>query len=189
MVNCTPSSFFLCPYSYLIFPSWRKLRKAGHEGLNIRAVEKYQPLQEVEAATMVVGMLKDPDHWEDHLRRYVYRFALPLIGLIYSPSTSASLILSTLYACPPIESKDDPLVTRINDHTRRLVNAALPGAYLVETFPMMKFLPTWIAPWKKWGLEWYKKDNELFQGLYDGVAKTLVSWKIRARTRNSHEDH
>lgn len=52
-----------------VFYSWRKLRKAGHEGMNIRAAEKYQPLQEVEAAAMVAGILKEPNHWDDHLRR------------------------------------------------------------------------------------------------------------------------
>jgi hypothetical protein len=150
--------------------------------LNIRAAEKYQRLQEVEAATMVVGMINDSDHWDDHLRRYFYYFSVLLIGLIYSSSTAASSLLSAVYGCPPIESKDDPRVTRINEVLNRLSRAALPGAHFVENFPVMKHLPTWMAPWKKWGLEWYKKDSEMFQGLYDGVAETLVSWKIGTRT-------
>ena len=185
MVNCAPSFSFLLLHSYLTSPSWKKLRKAGNEGLNMRAVEKYQPLQEVEAATMVINMLKNADHWNDHIRRYVYFFPLPLIGLIDSPSTTASSILGAVYGWPQVESKDDPLVTRINDLMHRLVRAALPGAHLVEIFPVMKRLPTWMAPWKKWGLEWYKKDSEMFQGFYDGVAKTLVSWKITTRTQKS----
>lgn len=72
----------------------------------------------------------------------------------------------------------------------RLVRAVLPGAYLVEIFPVMKRLPTWIAPWKKWGLEWYKKDSEMFEGFYDGVAKTMVSWnKTELEHENPHKDH
>ena len=72
----------------------------------------------------------------------------------------------------------------------RLACAALPGAHLVEIFPVMKHLPTWMAPWKKWGLEWYKKDSEMFQGFYDRVAKTLVSWENQTQnTNDSHEDH
>ena len=151
--------------------------------MNILAAEKYQPLQEVEAATMVIDIMKDPDHWNDHLKRYVYCFAILLIGLIASSSAAASTVLSAVYGWPPIESKDDPLVTRIHEFVHRLVHAALPGAYVVEIFPVMKHFPTWMAPWKKWGLEWYKKDSEMFEGFYDGVAKTLVSWKIRTRTR------
>ena len=40
--------------------------------MNVRAAENYQPLQEKEAATLVAGLLKDPDAWDDHLRRYEY---------------------------------------------------------------------------------------------------------------------
>jgi hypothetical protein len=132
---------------------------------------------------MVIDFIEDPDHWDEHVRRYAYCFALPLIRLIDSPSTTSSTILSAVYGFPRVESKDDPLVARINESIQRLVRAASPGAYLVETFPVMKHLPTWIAPWKKWGLEWYKKDSAMFREFYDGVAKTLVSWKIRTRTR------
>ncbi|KIM36078.1 hypothetical protein M413DRAFT_449400 [Hebeloma cylindrosporum] len=135
---------------------WRKLRKAGHEGLNMRAADKYKPLQEIEAAAVVVDIIKEPDHWNDHLKR-----------------TAASATLSAVYGWPAIESKDDPLVNRINDIMHRVMQAVLPGAYLVEIFPAMKSLPTWMAPWKKWGLEWYKKDTEMFQGFYDGVSKAM----------------
>ena len=78
---------------------------------------------------------------------------------------------------PPIESKDDPLVTQIHEIGQRVLCAALPGAHLVKIFPVMKHLPTWMAPWKKWGLEWYKKDSEMFQGFYDGVAETFGELK------------
>jgi hypothetical protein len=37
--------------------------------MSMRAAEEYQPYQEVEAAAMVVDIMKDPDHWDDHLRR------------------------------------------------------------------------------------------------------------------------
>jgi len=71
----------------------------------------------------------------------------------------------------------------------RVMQAVLPGAYLVEIFPVMKHLPTWMAPWKKWGLEWYKKDTEMFQGFYDGVAKAMVSSKSEPEHENAHEGH
>jgi hypothetical protein len=98
-----------------------------------------------------------------------------VIGLIDSLSTAVSAMLSAVCGWPAIELKDDPLVSQINDFMHRLMQAALPGIYLVEIFPVVKHLPMWMAPWKKWGLEWYKKDTEMFQGFYNGVAKTLVS--------------
>ncbi|KIM35765.1 hypothetical protein M413DRAFT_32229 [Hebeloma cylindrosporum] len=135
---------------------WKKFRRAGHDGLNIRTSENYQAGQEIEAAMLVVALVTDPDHWDDHLKR-----------------TAASAVLAAVYGWAPVQSKDDPIVTRINEIMERLMLAALPGAYMVDIFPIMKRLPTWIAPWKKWGLEWQKKDTDMFQGFYDGVAKTL----------------
>lgn len=89
--------------------------------------------------------------------------------------SAASTVLSAIYAWPPITKADDALVNRINDLMHRLVRSALPGAYLVEIFPAMKHLPTWMAKWKREGLEWHRKDTEMFQGFYDDVNKTMAS--------------
>ncbi|EIM88908.1 cytochrome P450 [Stereum hirsutum FP-91666 SS1] len=131
---------------------WRKLRKAAHEGLNVRAAEAYQPLQEKDAAVLVADLLKEPLYWDDHLKR-----------------SAASTVLTAVYGMEPIKSKDDPLVVRINDLMHRLVRATLPGAFLVEIFPVMKRLPEFLAPWKKEGLEWHRRDTVMFQEFMDKV--------------------
>ncbi|KAF5343046.1 hypothetical protein D9758_011155 [Tetrapyrgos nigripes] len=115
---------------------WQKMRKAAHEGLNIRASEVYRPLQEKEAAILVDNMLKDPNSWDDHMEK-----------------TAASTVLTTVYGMESIKPKDDPLVARINDFVHRLTRAALPGTYLVEIFPVVRYLPEALAPWKKEGNE------------------------------------
>ncbi|KAF5343042.1 hypothetical protein D9758_011166 [Tetrapyrgos nigripes] len=51
----------------------------------------------------------------------------------------------------------------------RLARAALPGSFLVEFLPIMKYLPEALAPWKKEGNEWYRKDTAMFQGFLDEV--------------------
>ena len=48
---------------------WRKLRRAAHEGFNVRACEDYQPLQEKESARLVHHMLEEPKEWDNHLKR------------------------------------------------------------------------------------------------------------------------
>jgi len=137
-------------------PLWRKLRRAAQEGLNVRASEKYQPLQQQEAAVLVTNMIREPESWDSHLRR-----------------SAASTVLSAVYGWPPIGKSSDPLVNRINDLMHRLVRAALPGAFLVEIFPVMKYLPSWMAKWKREGLEWHRKDTEMFQDLMLDVEKQM----------------
>jgi len=53
----------------LIRDRWRRLRRAAHEGLNVRVSGNYQPLQENEAAALVANLLQNPDAWDDHLKR------------------------------------------------------------------------------------------------------------------------
>ncbi|TFK64022.1 cytochrome P450 [Pluteus cervinus] len=136
--------------------TWRRMRKAAHEGLNTRAAETYQPLQEVEAATLVSGLMKEPEAWEDHIKR-----------------SAASSVKMSVYGSQPIESKDDPLVRRVNSLVTRVALACLPGAYMVEIFPVMLHLPKWLAPWKRDGLEWHRKDTAMLQEFMDGVRKEV----------------
>ena len=49
--------------------SWRKIRKAGHEGFNARAVVAYRPMQEEYAARLVSALLTDPGKIDAHIRR------------------------------------------------------------------------------------------------------------------------
>ena len=79
------------------------------------------------------------------------------------------------------KSQDDALVARINDLMHRIVHAALPGAYLVEIFPAMKHLPTWMAKWKREGLEWYAKDTAMFEGFMDTVRNQVVGELVETR--------
>ncbi|KAF5342805.1 hypothetical protein D9758_013368 [Tetrapyrgos nigripes] len=150
---------FFCGYGNL----WRKLRKGAHEGFNIRASEVYQPLQEKEAAVLVGNMLKDPNSWFDHLNR-----------------STVSTVLTAVYGMESIKSKDDPLVAQVNDCAHRLTRAAQPGSFLVEFFPIMKYLPEALAPWKKEGNEWYRKDTAMFQGFLDDVQSKVNAGQAKA---------
>lgn len=92
--------------------------------------------------------------------------------------SAASATLCAIYGWDPIEPEDDPLVERVNALTHRVVRAALPGAYLVEVFPIMKYLPSWMAKWKREGLEWFMKDSRLFEGFLADVEERMVRFSI-----------
>lgn len=105
--------------------SWRRLRKAAHEGLNKGVVHRFHPTQHLEGVLLACGLLVEPDNWDGHLRR-----------------TAASAIMTMVYDEPPIISGNSQSVRLINDFVARLTRAALPGAHLVEFFPWMMYIPT-----------------------------------------------
>ncbi|KAJ7671941.1 cytochrome P450 [Mycena rosella] len=139
---------------------WRKMRRASHEAFNLRASEKYQPDQCKEAALNVLDLINEPDLWVDHLKQ-----------------TTASSILSAVYAWPRIGSKDMPIIHRIHAHTARISGAVVPGAFLVEIFPWMKRFPTWMAKWKRDGLEWHEQETQMFEKLNAAVAEDMATGK------------
>lgn len=88
--------------------------------------------------------------------------------------TAASTVLCSVYGWDPIEPKDDLIVERINGLVNRIVHAALPGTYLVENFPLMKYLPSWMARWKREGLEWHAQGSEMLEGFLFDVKERVV---------------
>jgi len=50
---------------------WRRMRRACHEGLNVRASEKYKPVQTRDAISLALNMLDKPEGYENHIEEYV----------------------------------------------------------------------------------------------------------------------
>ena len=46
------------------------MRRPASEGLNARSSAQYKSLQEGEAALLTGHLIRDPDQWDDHLKRY-----------------------------------------------------------------------------------------------------------------------
>lgn len=135
------------------------MRRAAHESFNVRASAMYRPLQEKESIWLASHILRNPIHWEEHLKR-----------------SAASTVLAAVYGWLPIDTSADTLVRRINALAERMASASAPGAYLVDIFPSMLYLPDWLAKWKREGRAWFKKDTDMFEGLFDEVEMKLVSY-------------
>lgn len=102
---------------------WRKLRRAGMEGLSKSFVANYHSKQTIEAMYLAHDILLDPLRWDAHCRRSV-----------------ASVTMSIIYG-NRIASETDPAVRQINDQAARVTSAASPGAHLVQFFPWMQKIP------------------------------------------------
>ncbi|KAF7374026.1 Cytochrome P450 monooxygenase ARMGADRAFT-1018420 [Mycena sanguinolenta] len=137
--------------------TWRRMRRASQEALSKNFAHKFHAIQAKEAVLLTHSLLVNPTAWDSHLRR-----------------TTASALLSMVYDTPPLISEEDPRITRINDFAERLVSAAYPGAYLVEFFAWMRYLPSWMAKWKRDVLEQSKIDDAMFRRLFNEVGDRLA---------------
>lgn len=98
-----------------------------------------------------------------------------MLSYTFRHRTTASSILAAVYAWPRARSRDMVVINRIHAHTARISGAVVPGAFLVEIFPWMKWFPSWMAKWKRDGLEWHEEETKMFERLNGEVAEEMVS--------------
>ncbi|KAI0470408.1 cytochrome P450 [Xylariaceae sp. FL0804] len=110
---------------------WRKQRKIVQTLLNVSAVDRLLPIQNAEATQTIFDILADPGGYYDHVRRY-----------------STAVILASVYGQRGARF-DSPNVQALyhaqDQFTAILEQGATPP---VDTFPVLKLLPDFLAPWK-----------------------------------------
>ncbi|KAF5384030.1 hypothetical protein D9757_006947 [Collybiopsis confluens] len=132
--------------------TWRRMRRAAHQGLHQNAVEKYKPIQAKEALILINDLLMDPDDWVKHVRR-----------------AGGSTVLGVAYNIPTIKSIDHPQLNAIFDFTIHLVNTAYVDSFLVESFPWLRHFPAWMMTWKARALRWSRESIPMFRSMYEKV--------------------
>ncbi|KAJ7577362.1 cytochrome P450 [Mycena floridula] len=131
---------------------WKRQRRGAHEALNKQMTRNYAAFQERESVILLDQLLLRPEDWEDHFRR-----------------ASTSLVLSVIYGTPPLLDSHDPDILRVNHFTERALAAAAPGAYLVEYFTWMEYLPRWMCAWRRYAEDTFQADSIMFEKLFADV--------------------
>jgi hypothetical protein len=75
-----------------------------------------------------------------------------------------SVVMCIAYA-RRIDSMEAKVMHEVNEAMEFVGSLNVPGAYLAETFPFLRHLPTWLAPWKKVVAQRSKQDADLFGNL------------------------
>jgi len=105
------------------------MRRASSDSSSKNAVRNYHTIQTKEAVLLAWNILSKPENVDKQFRR-----------------TAASMIMSVVYDLPPVESDDDPNVSRVKEYMERLVASTTAGAHWVEFFPWMKYIPKRSVP-------------------------------------------
>ncbi|KAJ6598178.1 cytochrome P450 [Mycena vulgaris] len=119
---------------------WRTHRRLFNQTLHAKAVEKYQPQELSATRVLLQNLLRTPDEFSAHFRQM-----------------AGELIMSMAYGINVLPS-DDPYVTLANTAMHTFSLASIPETYLVNTFPILKYVPTWLpgAGFKRQAHEWRK---------------------------------
>ncbi|KAJ7279406.1 cytochrome P450 [Mycena rebaudengoi] len=136
--------------------NWRTLRRTAHAILTPQASARHLPIQQAEATQLLHDILRRPQSYYTHIRRY-----------------SSSVIMSVLYGkrSPRYET---PETTAFFNAQHEWEAVLEPGATPpVDLIPILKRIPARFAKWKRDCAKTRKLQRDLYFGLLDETKERM----------------
>ncbi|KAK6988057.1 cytochrome p450 [Favolaschia claudopus] len=105
---------------------WRTSRRLFNQAFNVTASHQFWPQELIAARMLLHRLLERPDDFLDHIRQM-----------------AAEIIMSATYGIE-VQPQNDPYVATAEQALHTLAVAAVPGRYLVDVFPVIKYVPSWF---------------------------------------------
>nr|BAK09383.1 cytochrome P450 [Postia placenta] len=136
---------------------WKTHRRVFHQHFNPSVVSQYLPVQIKHARAMLSRLLDDPKSLYEQ-----------------SKFVTASIILDVTYG-KSIADPHDELVTRAEEVIQYVALASVPGSFLVDFLPIMKYIPEWFpgAGFQRWASKGRRMVNEMMEGPWETIKKEL----------------
>ncbi|KAJ7155817.1 cytochrome P450 [Mycena filopes] len=126
----------------------RAHRKMLHEAFNIGTVKQFQAQERTATHALLRSILEDP---KEDITEQFRRMA-------------SGLIMDVAYGIK-VRGADDMYVRIAEEAMRGLSLASLPGAFLVDTIPALKYIPEWVpgAGFQRKARQWKKVTRDLLE--------------------------
>ncbi|KAF8897015.1 cytochrome P450 [Mucidula mucida] len=160
---------------------WKEHRKMFHKSLEGPILAAAQHPHILDSAKYLLRRIRaKPDRFLDDVRLY-----------------AGQIILRITYGIE-VQDKTDPFVIQAEKGMHALAVAGRPGAFLVDTWPILRFVPSWVpgAGFKTWAKEAKKSVTAmrdaplkfLEEAVADGTAKPSVGSKILSELEEANAD-
>ena len=114
----------------------RRMRKAMHSQLSLARAKTIEPVQYKAALAVVGDIMEDPTNFQDHINTY-----------------AATIVFYMAYGRQDKVSYRDPDVQKIIEVQNRIGLNARPGLWLVESFPILRYVPGYLKEPERWHRE------------------------------------
>ncbi|KAF9010847.1 cytochrome P450 [Cyathus striatus] len=129
---------------------------AIHELLRAQTCLNYAHIQKAETYQLAVELLKDPEEFANHTRRLNFSSIIDVVYGIRVPSSSSDIYI------------------KFYDFIKGWSSILIPGAQMpVDAFPILKFIPAILNPWKKLANKLSRQEKDLYFGLFERVEKRV----------------
>ncbi|KAJ7470933.1 cytochrome P450 [Mycena latifolia] len=140
-------------------PRYRRWKSLVQAGLTRKAVLNYRPLQSIESHILMRDLLGSNGSLEyrDHIRRFI-----------------VSIVFCVAYG-RRVATLSDDVVNKNMETDAYFVKVNIPGKFLVESWPVLLYLPRFLQ-WFRWEPERHRKhDTEFYMSLMDNVKRQIAA--------------
>ncbi|KAG5732706.1 O-methylsterigmatocystin oxidoreductase [Termitomyces sp. T112] len=136
---------------------WRQHRRILQQEFNYNAATHFHPYQLNAARGLLRNLLDSPDDLFDNLRHM-----------------AGETIMALTYGLK-IKPKNDPWVAMAAQSVLPLFKAAVPGAFLVDSIPILKHVPDWMpfAGFKRKAKHWRKQALNMINMPYEAAKRNI----------------
>ncbi|KAI0133712.1 cytochrome P450 [Xylariales sp. AK1849] len=145
------ASILVQPYG----KSWSIRRKLLHQALTPKALQEYVPIQEAEATRLCAQLIQHSKNWETQFERF-----------------TSSVVFAISYG-HRIDSLESSVIRQRFEFMQYSSGLNVPGKYMVESIPALKYLPNILAPWKREIQEHGKEEADANMALVDAVRSDI----------------
>ncbi|EIN08748.1 cytochrome P450 [Punctularia strigosozonata HHB-11173 SS5] len=130
---------------------WRQLRRIFHENFNPTAVTSFFPIQRRQRIDLLRRLHRSPHRFVEHFQHYV-----------------GATIMEAVYGIK-VAAEGDPYIETANVVAEAVTEAGTTTLNLVDSFPIMKYIPAWFPgarfkakanEWRQYGLMMITKPFE-----------------------------
>ncbi|KAJ7460270.1 cytochrome P450 [Mycena latifolia] len=130
--------------------TWRRRRRLFNETFNLKAARQYRPMEMAASGALLQRLLDRPDAFRDHFSQM-----------------AGEVIMAVTYGIHVLPS-NDPHITVAHTVVDAVAVAAMPGRFLVNSFPSLRYVPSWFpgARFKRQAQEWSKTMHAMRDHLF-----------------------
>ncbi|KAF8872241.1 cytochrome P450 [Infundibulicybe gibba] len=122
LMDCVNFNVALLPHGDL----WQRHRRVFQQSFRKDVVERYEPIEAAKVRQMLRSLLESPENLQLHVR-----------------TVAAAVIMAIAYG-HNISAMNDKFVLIAEELADLATRAMLPGAWLVNTFPILRHIPPWF---------------------------------------------
>ncbi|KAJ7819419.1 cytochrome P450 [Mycena olivaceomarginata] len=137
---------------------WRQHRRMFQQHFRRDLSRNYRPVQMKKAHQLLRGLLESPQDFRELLK-----------------TVAAASIMATVYGYD-VKPSNDRFVALSENAVQKLSESFFPGAVAVNTFPILRYLPSWMpgAGFQRFAAECRQITREMRQAPFDFVKQNIT---------------